>query len=501
MEGLIAYVLSKRLLIKSLDGLGVIKGSPCTIERTDPIYGEDGTTKIGNTITFKWTGISGAVERKLLDVYDGKEYKTFRVDPTNEHIIVTYRDGSQDDIGDGNIYSKDTIDQKDETILSDLATLEDGTTAQSTYAEGDYLVRLGQFYRVKKAIAIGDSFSATNIEPYTIAEALLHAATDAKINGHELKGDKADYELELEHLVWKGTRAEYNALAEPLPEGTIVYILDDYQSGGGGGSSSLEDDLNVTTAVGGVTVGTYYPTDTPLEDIFRDMLDPVKYPTFTSPSATLTATGNKLLETGSTLSTTMTITLNRGHINPAYGTSGYRSGAATGYSLNGGVTQTTNTFSVTVDESNLTYIGVADYAAGEQPKDSKGNNYSTPLAAGSVNTNSIVYEFVDAIWANTAAISTVAKLALVSKSAKVKQFDFPDATIASPERFDIPASWNITAVEVKNDLSGAYEDCSSEFTTGTTTHNDAAGNPVNYVTYTDNRGYDAGARTIRVKWS
>ena len=79
--------------------------------------------------------------------------------------------------------------------------------------------------------------------------------------------------------------------------------------------------------------------------------------------------------------------------------------------------------------------------------------------------------------------------------------NFPAQTVANPEIFDIPASWTVTAVQVKNDLSGQYEDCSSEFTVTNTTHDDAGGNTINYKRYTDNRGYNAGARTIRVKWS
>ena len=105
------------------------------------------------------------------------------------------------------------------------------------------------------------------------------------------------------------------------------------------------------------------------------------------------------------------------------------------------------------------------------------------------------------MWANTANIATVAKLSLVSKSAKQRDMQFPAQTVANPEVFDIPASWTVTAVQVKNDLSGQYEDASDQFTVTDTTHNDAAGNSVNYKRYTFNKGFDTGARTVRVKWS
>lgn len=270
----------------------------------------------------------------------------------------------------------------------------------------------------------------------------------------------------------------------------------------GSGSGSLKNTLNATKTVGGITTGDSFPAGTEFEDLWRALLDPVVKPTLTAPSATLTATGSKLLETGSTLNTTFTCTFNRGSINPAFTTSGYRSGPAIDYSLNSGTAQSTNTWTATISESSATtYSAKVNYSAGEQPVDSAGNNYSTPLPAGSVTSNQIKYEFVNAIWANTANIGTIAKLSLVSKSAGTKDFTFPAQTVASPEVFDIPATWNVTSIKALNELSGNYEDVSSEFTQTTTTHNDAAGTSVNYKRYTDNRGYSAGTRKIRVTWN
>lgn len=266
------------------------------------------------------------------------------------------------------------------------------------------------------------------------------------------------------------------------------------------GGGELERDLTTSVTVGGIAAGTSYEDGTSLESILRDMLNPTAYPTLTNPSATLTATGSKLLETGATLSTTFTITFNRGSISPAYGTSGYRSGPATAYTFDG-ETGDTNTFARTITSAKTSYQGSVSYSEGEQPKDSVGGDYSTPLAAGSVNTGTITYEFVDALWANTAAIGTIAKLSLISKSTKQKDFAFPAQTVANPEVFDVPASWTVTAVQVKNDLSGAYEDAISQFTVTDVTHEDAAGNSVAYKRYTFNLGYDTGARNVRLKWS
>lgn len=289
-------------------------------------------------------------------------------------------------------------------------------------------------------------------------------------------------------------------------EGHFIIVYDDDTEEDCGeittvaGGGSLEEDINVSVNVGGYKSGNVIPGGTSFDKVFRDMLNPVAYPSLTNPSATLTATGAKLLECGSTLTTTFTLTLNRGSISPAYGTSGYRSGPATSYTFDGD-TGNTNTFTRSISSEKTSYQGTIAYSAGEQPKDSSGKAYNSPLPAGTVNSNIVTYEFVNAIYANTANIATVAKLALVSKSAKQKEFSFPSQTVANPEEFHVPADWNVTAIQVKNTLNNQWEDCASEFTQTTTAHSDASGELVNYKKYTDNRGYNAGARQIRVLWS
>ena len=265
-------------------------------------------------------------------------------------------------------------------------------------------------------------------------------------------------------------------------------------------SGALSNAVTATVDVGGINTGTTFPIGTTYDELWAELLSPTLYPTLTAPSATMTATGDKLLEKGSTLETTMTVTFDRGSISPAYGTSGYRSGAASSYSLNSGAAQAGNTFAVTVTESTTSYQASVNYAAGEQPKDSSGDDYGEPLAAGSVATNIINYEFVDALWANTATIGSIAKLDLVSADAGIKVFQFPAATITYPEVFDVPATWTVTAVEVLNTLSNQWETCATEFSITDVTHPDASDTSVSYKRYTCNLGYDMGARQIRIKF-
>ena len=290
----------------------------------------------------------------------------------------------------------------------------------------------------------------------------------------------------------------------PITGGNRVTITDasgdhtfDVMNGsGGGGDAVLTAALTVSKAVGGIASGKEYAVNTPLETIFRDMLNPVENPVLTAPSATLTTTGGTLIEEAVPTSKVLTVNFNRGSINPAYGTSGYRSGEATGYTLNGGTQQTEKTFNVTVDENNKTFTARVDYAQGEQPKNSAGQNYGSPLPAGFVETSALVFEVVAALWSNAANITTVAKEALVSKSTKLKRFDFPAQTAANPEIFDVPASWTVTAVELLNTLNNQWVDCRSEFDITDTTHGTVA-----YKRYTYNGGDATGARSVRIKWS
>lgn len=292
----------------------------------------------------------------------------------------------------------------------------------------------------------------------------------------------------------------YKCVEDPETVGSYIWQAITVQEGGSGGGS-LEQAIIAAVDVGGISSGTSYQEGTSYDTLWDNLLNPTLYPTLTDPSATISGSGTKLLEVGATQESTITVTFNRGSISPAYGTSGYRSGEATGYSLNGGTGQAGNTFTETVTGSNNTFTATVAYGAGEQPKDSKGNDYQSPLSAGSVTTGTVSYEFVNALWANTSNIATVAKQSLTSRSAKVKSFSFPATTVANPEIFDVPASWTVTTVEVLNTLSNQWETATEQFTITDTTHNDAGGTSTAYKRYTCNLGMDLGARQVRVKWS
>ena len=223
------------------------------------------------------------------------------------------------------------------------------------------------------------------------------------------------------------------------------------------------------------------------------------YPNLISPYATLVESDDLLMESGSTRGATITIVFNRGYIDPPYGTNGKRAGEALLYSLNG-VDSSENTFDVVIDENNASFYGTVSYAEGEQPKDSLGNDYDKALPAGTVSSPALIYEFVNPIYSNAAENSVIAKEPLISRSVKSREFTFAPQTVQFPETFDIPADWDITAIEVLNEVTERYEDDMDEFDVSDVIHQNVAGVDLAYKRYTDNRGYAAGERKVKVSW-
>lgn len=264
--------------------------------------------------------------------------------------------------------------------------------------------------------------------------------------------------------------------------------------------SYLDEDLTASVGAGGINVGDHFMKGSDFEDLFRKLLNPVKRPTITPPSATIVPFGGYLLETGSVAGKTVRVDFNRGSIIPPYGTNGFRAGSPISYEIDG-VVQDSDIFNIVVDESHSDWTATVVYEGGEQPKDSNGDDYDESLLSGSLTSSVLRFEFVDAIWSNQNDILTMDREPLISKSTKTKTFNFPAQTKTNPEMFDIPASWNVTKIEVYNDISRQFEDDAAEFTVTRVNHLNAAGAEVEYRRYTDNRGYAAGERQIRVTWA
>lgn len=271
----------------------------------------------------------------------------------------------------------------------------------------------------------------------------------------------------------------YECVSDGEDPATYSWVQKNVQPSGGSGGGSTTKVITAAIDVGGIEAGTSYPIDTPLEDIISNLLEPTLYPTLTDPSASITYGANQYYAVGSTVNAmTATVALNRGSINPAYGTSGYRSGVATGYAIAtvGADTEYTDSsessgaFSVPTltraTKGTIVLTGTASYAAGEQPKDSKGNDYESPLAAGSKSASKTL-TFIQPYYygaSNTSTISDFTGLTANVTAKGQKTFNYTTnnqhmvfaydssygnlKTILDGNGFDVTGGWTKSTVTV-----------------------------------------------------
>lgn len=181
-----------------------------------------------------------------------------------------------------------------------------------------------------------------------------------------------------------------------------------------GGSDIYVGDSPTTCTVGGLGSGSAI-FGCSVSCILQDILVPTLYPTFTNPSSDFYISPTTLLyEVGTSISITGDTSFDRGCIDPAYGTSGYRSGCAAIYEYNafGNVYCYADTNSSyqecfrahTMVYGNNTISSRVQYDVGEQPKDSAGDNYDSPLPSGctsfDVFTLSGIYPYFYGIYAS-----------------------------------------------------------------------------------------------------
>lgn len=301
----------------------------------------------------------------------------------------------------------------------------------------------------------------------------------------------------------------YKCIEDPENTGTYIWTQANTQEAGSG-SGALETAITVTKAAGGIAQGDQYAIGTTHEKLWHDLLDPHLYPQLTAPSGVLSADVSSPVKTGSTPTVEFTLSLNRGSINPAYGTNGYRSGAITGCKFDGAEEySTTYSYTETVQAVSGTrfskeYTGNVRYAAGERPKDSKGEYYAEEaLAAGNVDTNTIQFEFASPLYSNVSDLNAQPQEeALISASTKVKVFSFPACTATTPWIIDVPAAWTVTSLETPDLFKeGVWIECTDEFTVTNVTHKDAANVDTAYKRYTWNKGIPNDPRKTRVNWT
>jgi hypothetical protein len=161
-------------------------------------------------------------------------------------------------------------------------------------------------------------------------------------------------------------------------------------------TSSVTTDLSV----GGISAAQVLPQGTTLQQFVEALFIKVFYPTFTPPSINVSSNIGTNVEAG-TIGLTLTMSFLSGSINGLtvggiWNPSVFqntRSGVVTGYNAFGVLYPSTassfpaTSSTVVIKDGSNSFAVSGNHTQGPQPKDSKNNNFSTPLPSGSVSNS------------------------------------------------------------------------------------------------------------------
>ena len=301
-----------------------------------------------------------------------------------------------------------------------------------------------------------------------------------KINGEDFTGDK-DIDIKFKTINNQNILGTGNINIESgnsLPVFTEddknkVLTIDEVSGapswqpskGGSGGSSTFTGTAAID--IGGIKVGDSWD-NAPISDVVNAIINPELFPTFVNPTFSFTSTVNGFKEVGSITDITFNVNFSRGSITPQYSAeNNYRSGLPTTYNYNGPVgsevkanntltdTKTITGYSIAI--GNNTFSCSVDYSIGTQPKSSKGNDYNTPLPAGTLAAKSVTITGVYPVYNG---IGTLSKIPLQAHGTAIV-VDAPADMVVGGNRFTIqyPNVWSgkTPIVQQENELSKAWD--------------------------------------------
>ena len=157
----------------------------------------------------------------------------------------------------------------------------------------------------------------------------------------------------------------------------------------------LTTTLTADLSVGAINAAQVFPAGTTFQEFAAALLSKVFTPTYTEPTVGINVSLSNPSEVGTT-GVTINVTFNRGSINGALvggiwqpaTFQDFRAGVATGYTIlgiNNGTNTSYTSANAVVNSGSNTYSAIVAHNAGPQPKDSRNNNFSTGLFAGTIS--------------------------------------------------------------------------------------------------------------------
>lgn len=256
-------------------------------------------------------------------------------------------------------------------------------------------------------------------------------------------------------------------------------------------SSSYESSLDPTVAtvekLGGIDAGTTVAqlTGKSYDEIFDTLIFPTVNPTFTAPSASISLKNyQNIQEIGANAPTTanFNVSFNAGAITLAGVKQNNRAGAQDVeaskilYS-----SSKVEDLPEKVTSGAMDYYYRAAYAEGPQPKDSKGNNYSTPLAAGTVDPSKVTVTGYRAAYSGLVSTDAITEAVIkgMTKTISAKKTIKVSGPISEQYIcFAAPAGWAVSNIKDSNNF-----DVTSSYTTSTVSVTGLDGQAVDYTVY------------------
>lgn len=294
--------------------------------------------------------------------------------------------------------------------------------------------------------------------------------------------------------------ALYAALDSSIIENVLEY------------DSAEKDESTTMNDIGGIPKGTKASElkGKPVSEILDSIFFPLVYPTFVQPSVSIafksTSSTPSIQEVGTTgssvpVESSFNVTFNRGEVKindqKTQDYSGEMSSSEIQCQENSG--GWTASLSSTIPEGKISYKVIANYGEGEQPLDSKGNAYGSPLEAGSVTSTTISITGVYPYFANTVSSNTLTKLPLVSGNS------FEASCVAETNegrhQFSIPSKYTVTKIEFFDTNSNTYQNMSMSKFDSSTYNQDVQSAQIEYKKYTRNEESKSGATKFRITFT
>lgn len=251
--------------------------------------------------------------------------------------------------------------------------------------------------------------------------------------------------------------------------------------------SALDPTVSTVEDFGGIVAGTTVSELT--GETYNSLLDTLIFPTvnpiFSAPSASISLKGYQSIQevgTVAPISDNFSTGYNAGAITIAGKKQADRGGVqiVAGSKLLYGSNKV-EVLPTVVIAGSMNYYYRVSYSQGPQPKDSKGKNYSTPLAAGIVDSSAIsITGYVPAYSGLvTTSIITEAVIKSMMKSISAKK----TIKVAGPISeqfvcFAAPVGWSVSNIKDSNNF-----DVTSSYATSTVAVTGLDGKTVNYTVY------------------